>query len=102
MALVKTWAELKQREGADPAAAITIQASLAIAKVAMEMVEGAQQLPPEAEQRVLDAVAKAGSGAFQRAYDRAIAGAMRVIIEMVADMEAERTRQEVLNRLKQK
>ena len=102
MALVKSWEELKQREGVDPAAAVTIQASLAIAKVAMAMVEGAENLPPEAGARVLDAIAKAGSGAFQRAYDRAIAGGMRVIIEMVADMEAERTRQEVLNRLRPK
>ena len=102
MALVKSWEELKQREGLDPAAAITIEASQAVAKVAMEMVEGAQALPPEALGRVLDAVAKAGSGAFYRAYDRAIAGAVRVIIEMVADMEAEKKRQEVLDRLRPK
>src|SRR5688572_25743482 len=102
MALVKSWEELKQREGQDPAATITIQASLLIAKVAKEMVEGAENLPPEADQRILDAIAKAGSGAFQRAYERTIAGAMRVIIELVADMEAERARREVLERLRKK
>ena len=100
MALVKTWEELKQREATDPAAVIAIQAAPLIANIARDMIEGAEQLGPEAEAQILDAIAKAGSGAFARAYERAIAGATRVIIEMVADREAERARQEVLNRLK--
>src|SRR2546429_15638 len=100
MALVKTWAELKQREATDPSASITIQASLLIAKVAKEAVQGSENLPEEADQTILDAIAKAGSGAFQRAYERALAGAMRVVIEEVADFEAERARQEVLKRLR--
>ena len=100
MALVKSWDELKQRESTDPSATISIQAAHIISKVAREMVEGSEELPADAEAKILDAIAKAGSGAFQRAYERALAGAMRVIIELIADYEAERRRQEVIDRLK--
>ena len=102
MALVKSWDELKQREAIDPSATISIQAAHVISKIAREMVEGSEQLPADAEAKILDAIATAGSGAFQRAYERALAGAMRVIIDLVADYEAERRRQEVIERLKAK
>jgi hypothetical protein len=102
MALVKSWEELKQREPGDPSATIAIQAAELIARVARDMVEGSEQLPPAAEAQIMDAIAKAGSGAFQRAYERALAGAMRVIIDLVADQEAERRRQEVIDRLRKK
>src|SRR5687767_7915606 len=102
MALVKSWDELKQRESIDPSATISIQAAHVISKVDREMVEGSEQLPADAEAKILDAIAKAGSGAFQRAYERALAGAMRVIIELIADHEAERRRREVIDRLKGK
>ena len=102
MALVKSWDELKAREGTDPAATIAIQATQLIAKLAKEMVEGAQQLSPQDDAKILDAIAKAGSGAFQRAYERALSGGIRVIVELVADLEAERRRQEVLDRLRDK
>ncbi len=100
MALVKTWEELKAREASDPASAIAVNAAQIIAKIARDSIQGADQLPPQAEAEILDAVAKAGSGAFARAYERAMSAAMRVIIEKVADYEAERARAQALQRLR--
>lgn len=99
MALVKTWDELKAREGSDAGSAIAVYATEIIAKAAKDSIEGADQLPHEVDARILDAVAKAGSGAFNRAYDRALAAAMRVVIDMVADYEAECARAAALRRL---